>query len=126
MRPIKCDYCGRDAELVGGKEVYPYRIDLVAKSFWKCAPCKAWVGCHPGTVQPLGRLADTKLRLLRSDVHAVFDPIWKSGQMTRNEAYAQLAKELGIASQNCHIGMFDIDTCRSALLAAKKIAQLDH
>ena len=44
--------------------------------------------------------------------HAAFDPTWKSGQKKRSEAYKCLADELGIDFSDCHIGLFDIETCR--------------
>jgi hypothetical protein len=43
--------------------------------------------------------------------HAAFDPIWKSRQLTRTAAYRWLARELRIEITDCHIGMFDVDTC---------------
>ena len=44
--------------------------------------------------------------------HAVFDPLWKGGPMTRSAAYGWLADQLGIPRAACHIGEFDIDRCR--------------
>jgi hypothetical protein len=41
--------------------------------------------------------------------------------MKRKEAYAALAKGLNIASQNCHVGMFDVPTCHAALLVIESI-----
>lgn len=107
-----CPYCQELSKLVGGEELYPHRPDLYSLVFYKCRPCEAYVGCHKGTVQPLGRLANAELRLLRSNAHALFDPLWKRGDMKRSEAYAWLANQLGIAGELCHIGMFDEEHCR--------------
>lgn len=52
-----CAYCGKPAALVTGRKIYPHRQDLWDKKIWECAPCEALVGCHPGTIKPLGRLA---------------------------------------------------------------------
>lgn len=114
-RHIKCDYCHRDAKRVTGKEIYPHRPELFGKQFWRCVPCGAYVGCHPGTANPLGRLANAELRREKQSVHRILDPLWKSGKMKRNEAYALLAKGLNIAPQNCHVGMFDVHTCQAAV-----------
>lgn len=126
----RCDYCDRPAELVTGADIYPHRPDLFVKKFWRCGPCKAWVGCHPpaqrngkggigdGTV-PLGRLANAELRVAKHRAHEAFDPIWKSRQMTRRQAYAWLAEKLGISFANCHIGMFDVDACNAVIAAVK-------
>lgn len=123
---VQCDYCGQPAQLVGGDAIYPHRPDLFRKKFWSCARCDAYVGCHPkagkngrgglgdGTV-PLGRLADRQLRRAKSSAHTLFDPIWKSGQMPRKKAYAWLAEKMGIATTDCHIGMFNVDQCNEVV-----------
>lgn len=109
---VICDYCGNPSSLVSGKEIYPHRQDLSSLQFWLCAPCKAWVGCHKRSkAVPLGRLANSQLRVAKSRAHAAFDPIWKSGKKSRRGAYEWLSKRLDIAFKDCHIGMFDIETC---------------
>lgn len=127
---VTCDYCHRPVALVKGNVVYPHRPDLFSKWFWRCAACDAHVGCHPpaknngrggvgdGSV-PLGRLANAELRKAKSAAHAAFDPMWKSGGMSRTQAYAWLAKALGISEANCHIGMMDLDACRAVVAAVK-------
>jgi hypothetical protein len=110
--PLTCPYCKNAANLVNGAEVYPRRPDLAHKLFWKCAPCGAYVGCHQGGSDPLGRLANPELRRWKQAAHRWFDPIWKSRTMTRRAAYSWLAKELGIPAKDTHIGMFDVETCR--------------
>lgn len=118
---VTCSYCGQGAELVSGLVIYPRRRDLAEKRFYRCAPCKAYVGCHPGTTRPLGRLANAQLRSAKQIVHALFDPFWlnwpreKGGRRVgRNKAYARLARELGIDAKDCHVGMFDLQTCERA------------
>lgn len=108
---VLCDYCGEIAPLVTGKEVYPHRPDLYSKIFYMCVSCDAFVGCHPQTDKPLGRLADSKLRKAKISAHAAFDPLWKSGGYKRGQLYGWLSNQLGIDKKDCHIGMFDIDTC---------------
>ena len=112
---IKCGHCDRPAKLVGAEKIYPRRKDFFGRWYWQCEPCDAYVGCHQGTTKPLGRLANAELRKARQQVHRVLDPLWKSGTMKRAEAYALLAKRLSIAKQNCHVGMFDLHTCKAAL-----------
>ncbi|MEG9741631.1 zinc-finger-containing protein [Enterobacter roggenkampii] len=110
---VICDYCGNKAALVTGRKIYPHRPDLFPLRFWHCEPCKAWVGCHKNIdAQPLGRLANAELRLAKSAAHRDFDPLWKSGEMTRKQAYQWLSNQLGIPSESCHIGMFDVATCQ--------------
>lgn len=124
LRRVSCPYCGKEAEFVGGVTLYPRRKDLHHLNFWLCEPCDAYVGCHAenpslgedGT-RPLGRLANAALRAAKQRAHAAFDPIWKTGLMTRLKAYRWLARELGIEDEACHIGEFDIAQCDAVISA---------
>ena len=107
-----CPYCGGHAGLVTGVDIYPHRPALASRQFWKCAPCGAYVGCHPGTLKPLGRLANAELRSWKVRAHAAFDPHWRDRGMTRQQAYQWLAAELGLTQSECHIGMFDVTLCQ--------------
>lgn len=111
---MKCPYCNRDAELMDGTQVYPRRADLRVKNFWVCVPCGAHVGCHGDTSMPLGTLADAKLRRARNKAHEAFDIIWKSGKLTRSEAYFRLSRLMGIRKKDAHIAMFDERMCQRA------------
>lgn len=93
---------------------------------WLCSNyprCDAYVGCHPNTDKPLGRLANKELRAAKTAAHAMFDPLWKKklsrdgGKKCRSRGagYAWLAKQLGIPTQDCHIGMFDVELCRKVV-----------
>lgn len=110
--PVLCDYCKRAALFVAGSIIYPHRPDLFKKVFYYCEPCGAWVGCHPNTAVPLGRLANRELRAAKIEAHAAFDPIWRGGAMLRNNAYHWLAQQLRLKPHECHIGMFDVAMCR--------------
>lgn len=128
MKPV-CGYCRREAALVTGDVIHPGREDLQAEYFWRCAPSDAWVSCHPpagpgggggvgdGTV-PMGSLANAELRRWRSSAHALFDPIWQSGKLSRHQAYGWLAKTLRIPREQCHIGMFNLEQCKATARAA--------
>jgi hypothetical protein len=108
---------------VTGAEVYPHRPDLKRKWFYRCAPCRAWVGCHPNSKVPLGRLADAELRKAKEAAHAHFDPLWKavarrdgiSNNKARGRAYAWLADQMSLAPDDCHIGMFDVGQCNRVI-----------
>lgn len=106
-----CPYCQKRSRLTDGAEVYPHRPDLKHKRFYLCAPCDAFVGCHPDSTQALGGPANAELRSARTAAHRAFDPIWRSGKKSRSQAYSWLAGELGIDQDRCHIGMFDLETC---------------
>ena len=115
---MKCPYCGSNAELKTGYHVYPHRPDLAHLKIWACDPCDAWVGTHKNspTHAPLGRLANAELRKAKMAAHAAFDPLWKNGQMTRKEAYKRLAEKMGLAKEKAHIGMFDVEQCKTVVL----------
>jgi hypothetical protein len=115
---MKCPYCGNDAELTTGYKVYPHRLDLADLKIWACMPCDAWVGTHKNspTHAPLGRLANAELRAAKRAAHAAFDPLWKGGQMSRSKAYALLAQKMGIDPKDAHIGMFDVEQCKTVIL----------
>lgn len=122
-----CPYCDKRARLASGADIYPHRPDIFglhAKPFWQCVPCGAYVGCHPGTRKPLGRLANAALRLAKMRAHEAFDPLWKSGRMGRNEAYGWLTRALGIPGSECHIGMFDEAQCAAVVRAVQEQAHV--
>lgn len=137
MKAPDCPYCHAQAVLVTGDVIYPHREDLRHLKFWRCAPCDAYCGTHragayvriggrkvvsDGTL-PLGRLANAELRRARNRAHAAFDPLWKSRQMSRREAYTWLAGELGISFENCHIALFDVDGCEAVVAAVQGMAR---
>ena len=112
MNNVICPYCERPAVFVDSSEVYNGRSYGM---IYLCKPCWAYVGVHKGTDKPLGRLADAELRRWKIKAHAVFDPLWKTKQMSRGAAYRHLQNKLGIPKADCHIGMFDVDTCKRVI-----------
>ena len=124
MNPT-CPYCNNKSAQVTGQKIYPHRKDLYSKWFYVCEPCDAYVGCHPGGDKPLGRLANSGLRLAKRHTHAAFDPLWRDGPMSRRQAYKWLSGQLSIPPEDTHIGMFDIDRCVVAIrLCEAKQTQL--
>ena len=111
LTPI-CPYCKTFSKLVTGKDIYPNRNDLKNIQIYQCKPCAAYVGCHGLSDKPLGRLANAELRRAKSAAHRAFDPIWKNKHMKRPQAYKWLAEQLKISGGDCHIGMFNLETCK--------------
>jgi cobyrinic acid a,c-diamide synthase len=54
-------------------------------------------------------MADKKTRQMRAEAHRHFDPLWKSGGMTRTDAYKMLARHLGIPHEKCHISQMNVE-----------------
>ncbi len=113
---VLCDYCEQPAELVNGEVIYPHREDLAGLKFWRCWPCRAYVGCHKGSKNvPLGRLANLELREWRQRAHAEVDLIWELKVKSRKSTYRWLADKLGIEVKDCHIAQFDIEQCQRVI-----------
>lgn len=118
-----CRYCLLPAQLLRtGEAGYPYP----GRDFgpmWTCVPCAAWCGCHPGTENALGGLANAELRKAKQAAHAAFDPLWK-GKMRRDNVpqgrarragYRWLADQMGIPFKRCHIGYMNLDECQKVV-----------
>lgn len=122
-----CPYCGDESALLSGDKMYPGRGDLAGKWFYRCRPCDASVGCHPGSKKPLGTLANKALRQQRQLAHAAFDPLWKKDGRyrvfnSRSDAYTWLAVELGLEEgEAAHIGASDTDTCKQIIELCRKV-----
>lgn len=119
--PAPCPYCAHPVEMIENSSRL-YRNGRNYGPRWVCTFCSSHVGVHEGTTTPLGRLADPELRKLKSEVHALFDPLWRakeakgfSKKQARGHAYAWLAVQLDIDSAHCHVGMFDAEMCRRAI-----------
>lgn len=108
---IFCPYCHKAAIWTENKTIYGRNY---GKSYmcYICPPCGAYVGCHNNTRHPLGTLANKELREARILAHAVLDPIWKSGVMTRSEVYSKLKEVFG---REVHIAQSDLDECREII-----------
>lgn len=97
---IYCTGCKRDvqARLTNGQELYPHRPDLYELPFWECDTCGGYVGCHHKTAtptKPLGFIGTPAIFDARKKIHALLDPLWKSGHIKRGQAYAHISKQLG-------------------------------
>ena len=128
-----CAYCAQPTTLCDGRTIYPHRPDLWEKLFFRCVPCDAYVGSHPGTGHGLGRVANAELRLAKHAAHMAFDFLWEDkarrGNMGRNEArreaYKWLAEQMGVEPENCHIGMMDAALCRRTIeVCARELERL--
>lgn len=99
-KKIYCAECGKEvqARLTHGDEIYPRRKDLKELPFWKCDTCGNSVGCHHKTntpTRPLGIIPSKALKRQRRLIHAMMDPIWQSGEITRKQLYSKLSQALG-------------------------------
>ena len=123
---VICPYCRKPAKFMESSALIYHGRNY--GPVYACMPCGAWVGCHPNTTRPLGRLANAELREMKMKTHAAFDPIWTARferkhaidprykkAMARGGRYKKLAELLEIPREQCHIGMFDVDLCRRTI-----------
>ena len=105
--PKICPYCGEEVILTTNDKIYG--VQKGNGMVYMCINklCGAHVGVHDGTTIPYGNLANKELRELRKQAHNLFDRLWKSGEISRSDAYFALAFRLGIPPERCHIGQFD-------------------
>lgn len=98
--------------------IYPYRPDLHAKWFWRCA-CGAYVGCHRDTQEPLGTPVGPAARKARGETDAAIDALWKrkaardgvSVKEACEAGYTWLAQQMGLDVKDTHIARFTVYQC---------------
>lgn len=113
---IECPDCGSQMRL----------RDSSYGLFWGCTSypwCRGIHNAREGTGEPCGVPTTMAGRAARRKAHAAFDPIWKSGRMTRPEAYQWLQRELGLTARQCHIGAFDEKMCARVIEACGKLEE---
>lgn len=57
----------------------------------------------------------------RKAAHAAFDPLWKHMGYKRSDAYAMLARELGLKAKDCHMKLMDEQTARKVPVFVKNL-----
>jgi ribosomal protein L37AE/L43A len=101
----------------------PPKLDQHTRSgdfVWRCSGgCDTSVGCHPESSIPLGTMADKTTRVARERAHELFDKLWRSGAMTRKQAYDALGLSMGLTEDEAHIGMFSAAQCEEACAFAR-------
>lgn len=121
--PTSCHCCGGPVKLTNNRDVYNGHSFGDWPYVYRCTQCQAYVGLHPDTDLPLGVMADRGTIKARKDAKGVFQALVQqrfAGK--RNEAYAWLARALGISPSICHFAMFNEqqagragEVCRLAL-----------
>jgi hypothetical protein len=82
--------------------------------------CKGKHGAHPdGT--PMGVPGNKETGKARDYAHSEFDKLWKSGRVSRIQAYVILRRIMGMTTQEAHIGRFTKDQCLYLITQLKKL-----
>lgn len=119
--PTVCRHCSGKVALVENNVIYGRNFGEWPWAY-RCEGCEAYVGLHPFTAIPLGTLATPEIREARKQAKHIFTASWTRQKMTRTQAYAWLAGQLGIADvESCHIGWFDVEQCEAVIKVCKGI-----
>jgi hypothetical protein len=80
-------------------------VDAILNGDWFFdGDCRGRRRRRKGPGRPPAVPGDEETRLLRMQAHMSFDRLWKSGRLTRREAYGWLAGELGLTEAKAHMG----------------------
>lgn len=130
--PTHCNCCIDNGNSITDNIVLVENKEIYGRNYgdwpwiYLCKECRAYVGLHPYTHIPLGTLADKELREARKTSKSYFEILHKSGFKSRSEAYKMLAQKMGIPTEECHFGWFDIERCMLAEQASKDIMDSIH
>ena len=122
---IKCPYCGSRALLRPASMV---RDDAApGEEIYVCARypvCDSYVSAHRDSRLPMGTLADQALRRKRRQAHCAMNRLWKSGCMSKKEAYRYLQVQLGLPESEAHIGRFSEYRCEQVIRLCNRFARV--
>ena len=124
---MRCQYCGGTVVLRSADGIYhenPNHTMLYVCSNYP--RCDAYVRTHPGTNIPVGTLANRELRTLRNKAHHYFDQIYRSGMMSKQDAYLWLANLLQVPLSKAHIGFLGEYYCNEVIMESKKLLDWYH
>lgn len=108
-KQIHCPYCGAKASLRPASAVYGTATKVPDSYLYVCdryPRCDSYVGAHKRTKEPMGTLANGDLRNKRIQAHKAFDWMWKSGLMTKWQAYKWMQGKLALTDEQAHIAKF--------------------
>ena len=110
---IRCPYCGAKATLRPSSAVYgnAAKTDGYLYVCDRYPKCDAYVAAHRKSRLPMGTLANGDLRHKRIEAHKAFDWMWRSGLMSKRQAYRWMQAKLGLNEKQAHIAKFSEYMC---------------
>ena len=121
---IRCSYCGSSVTLRSPEGIIPeFKPGTMLYVCRNYPACDSYVKVHPGTKLPMGSLANKELRTLRRKAHFHFDQLYKTGLMTREDAYEWLSSILVVPMGKAHIGQLGPYYCQQVIDESKKLLQ---
>lgn len=121
-KQIRCPYCGAKATLRPSSAVYgdAAKTDGYLYVCDRYPKCDSYVGAHKRSKLPMGILANGDLRNKRIQAHKAFDWMWKSGLMTKWQAYKWMQGKLDLSDEQAHIAMFSEYMCDRLIAECNK------
>ncbi len=121
-----CPYCKCETMLVTDREIYGQHSNYNSY-FIQCSQNRDhYVGTFANG-RSLGRLADSELRKLKREGHAVFDKLWQGEDATfnsRDHAYTWLSRKMRLSMDLTHFAMFDDEQCTQSIQIVKAFMKL--
>jgi len=121
-KAMRCPYCGAPVILRSADGIYyDNSRDTMLYVCSNYPKCDAYVRVHQGTNVPVGTMANRRLRELRKQAHHEFDKLYKSGIMSRQEAYHWLAYMVSAPLSKAHIGYLGEYYCDVVIKESRKL-----
>lgn len=118
---VKC-HCGARAVL--RQSTYIYGNHAKDGYLYVCSRypvCDSYVGAHTKSRKPMGFLANGELRSKRIQAHRAFDRLWKSGLMTRSQAYIWMQAKFSLNGEQAHIALFSEYMCDQLIAVCSQV-----
>ena len=131
LQPTECNLCGGRVIYTSNAVIY-HGKEYGSGKCYLCTNCRAYVGTHkPQPDEALGLLANEHMRKGKKLCHEIFDSKWKGEEKAskkRRKLYFWLSQQLGIHSDECHFGYFDLHMLRKAykILLQIKNVELEY
>lgn len=109
--PDVCRYCGGKIIKTSTHQIYEKSHEPI----YLCTNCNAYVSCDKRTGKPLGKVANSALRMKRRETHVIFDGFWHRQGWSRSKAYKWLALSMHLPERDAHIGNFEMDECEQVI-----------
>jgi len=119
--PTRCPYCGGTVIFRSADGIY--KDNSRNTMLYVCSHypnCDAYVRTHTGTKIPVGTMANHELRTLRKAAHYYFDRLYKTGLMTKQDAYSWLATMMDAPLSHAHIGYLGEYYCKQVIARCKE------
>ena len=118
--PTRCPYCGGSVVFRSADGIYQdNRRNMMLYVCSHYPKCDAYVRTHAGTKIPVGSMANHELRALRKTAHHYFDQLYKSGFMSKDDAYYWLASIIDAPLSYAHIGYLSEYYCKQVIEQSK-------